>query len=441
MKSKRLIFLEKLLRIMAKTVLARHKPTIVAVTGSVGKTTTKESIYKILANFIDIRGSEKNYNNEIGVPLTIIGISGHSRKLSFWLKVFWRWIIVLFLPIKYPKVLVLEMGAYYPGDIKYLCEIAPVSVGVLTKIGTTHLERFKTQKNIIQEKGQLLRSLPSNGLAVFNYDDEKVRKIAEKINVNSISYGFSEGSKMRATDLVLIYESFVNSAGKSIKILKGLSFKLNYRGKIIPVRLEHCISSSYVYGALAAFCVGEYFGINLMKMVETVKGLTVVPGRMNLINGIKNSLIIDDTYNSAPDSLKVAVKTMSAIQANRKIAVLGDMLELGKEEDKSHLDVGLLLAKNNFDYFITVGRRMRKGGEKFAGEVQSADRVFFFDDPAKAGLFLQDFIKPGDLLLIKGSQGLRMEKIVEEIMAQPNRKGELLVRQDEAWRATPFKKN
>jgi UDP-N-acetylmuramoyl-tripeptide--D-alanyl-D-alanine ligase len=441
MKSKKLIFLEKILRIMAKTVLARHKPTIVAVTGSVGKTTSKESIYKILANFIDVRGSEKNYNNEIGVPLTILGINGHSRKLFFWLRVFWRWIFVLFLQVKYPKVLVLEMGAYYPGDIKYLCEIAPVSVGVLTKIGTTHLERFKTQKNIIQEKGQLLRSLPSNGLAVFNYDDERVRKIAEKINVNSISYGFSEGSKMRATDLILVYGESVNSMGKPIKILKGLSFKINYQGKIIPVRLEHCISSSYVYGVLAAFCVGEYFGINLVEMVEAAKKLTVVPGRMNLISGIKNSLIIDDTYNSAPDSLRVAVETMSNIQANRKIAVLGDMLELGKEEEGSHLNAGLLLAKNKFDYFIAVGKRMRRGGERFASEVRSTDRVFFFDDPVKAGLFLQDFIRPGDLLLIKGSQGLRMEKIVEEIMAQPNRKEELLVRQDEAWRTTPFKKN
>lgn len=438
MKPKKIIILEKTLRIMVKAVLAKYKPAVVAVTGSVGKTTTKETIYNILSKFIKARKSDKNYNNEIGVPLTILGINGDTSRVSFWPKVFFYWLYLLIFPTDYPKVLVLEMGADYPGDIKYLTQMVPVSVGVLTKIGTTHLEKFKNKKNIIQEKGQLLRSLPANGLAVFNYDDEDIRQIVEKLNVNSISYGFSEGAKMRATDLVLGYKNVSDAEGNIKKMPGGLSFKLNCKGKIIPVRLNHCISASYIYGALAAFSVGEYFSLNLIEMVEAAKEQVMVPGRMNLIDGIKNSRLIDDTYNSAPDSLRLALDTMSKIQAKRKIVVLGDMLELGSEEEKSHKQAGQWVAEQKIDFFIVVGRRMKQGAEEFKNQSGLTGKIAMFNSPMEAGLFLQKMIEPEDLILIKGSQGLRMEKIVEEVMAEPNRKEELLVRQNSSWKKMPF---
>jgi len=271
----------------------------------------------------------------------------------------------------------------------------------------------------------------------FNYDDENARSVAEKLDLNSTSYGFSEGAKIMATDLLLGYKNIIDSQGNTKRMLRGLSFKLNYQGKIIPVRLNHCISRSYVYSVLAAFCVGEYFKLNMIDMIEAVKDSAIVPGRMSLINGIKNSLIIDDTYNSAPNSVRLALETMSNIKAKRKIIVLGDMLELGKEEESSHEDIIKRIFENNFSFLLVVGKRMRKAIKKI-NQKQEGEKIFFFDNPMDAGKFLQELMKPEDLILIKGSQGLRMEKVVEEVMAEPNLKEKLLVRQSENWQATPF---
>ncbi len=437
MKSKKIILLEKILKFMSVLVLKKYQPTVVAITGSVGKTTTKEAIYAILSNFIFARRSTKNFNNEIGVPLTILGMEGDTSKFSFWAKTFFAWLGLLVFPRKYPKVLILEMGAYYPGDIKYLCEIASPAVGVLTKIGLSHLERFKSQKNIIREKGQILRCLSKENLAVYNCDDENIVKIVEKISANSISFGFSPEAKMRASDVFLVYEKFSDVRGMERDKLRGISFKLNYQGKIIPVRLDHCVSVSYIYGALTAFAVGQYFNFNLVEMVQAIKQKFMLAGRMNLIDGIKDTMIIDDTYNSAPDSLELALSSVEKIRAVRKVVVLGDMLELGKEEEVSHQMLAKMIEKRKIDLAIFVGKRMAKQKEIFEN-ILGKDKISFFKNPQEAGIFLQGLIRQGDLVLVKGSQGLRMEKVVEEVMARPEMKEQLLVRQDEGWRKTPF---
>ncbi len=434
MKSKKLIFLEKSLKIMAKLVLLKYKPHVIAITGSVGKSSAKESIYGILSKFIFCRKSEKNYNNEVGVPLTIIGYSSENSGLFFWLAIFLKWLKLLIFPSKYPKILVLEMGADRPGDIKYLCEMVPVSVGVLTNIGISHLEYFKSEKAIIAEKAQILKCLPSNGWAVYNYDEKKVRKIGDSIKSNSIGYGFEEHARLRATDLLFVYETVLNSRGIRKKVLKGLSFKVNFQGKIIPVRLNGTISKASVYSTLAAFGVGQYFNLNLIEMVEAAKNQYFLPGRMRLLKGIKRTMIIDDSYNSAPDSLKVALETAGWIrEAERKIAVLGDMLELGNMEEESHKKAGAWAAKNDLDVLITVGKRIVLAAKEFSKEKKDG-QVFSFDNSQEAGIFLQNFIQENDLVLVKGSQGIRMEKVVEEIMANPKEKRRLLVRQSKKWK-------
>lgn len=437
MKSKKIIFLEKILRKMARLVLKKYKPEIVGITGSVGKTTTKEMIGDTLGEFLAVRKNEKNYNNEIGIPLTIIGSQLSTSSIFQWIKVILKWIIIMIFPTKYPKVLVLEMGADRPGDIKYFFNFIPISVGVLTNISGSHLEYFKTKDAIIREKSYILSKLPSNGLGIYNYDNRDVREAGEKNKISTLSYGLEDGAKIRATDILFGYQKVVDSKGMERQILRGTSFKLNYKGKIIPIRMENCIGEPSVYSALAAFATGEYFNLNLIEIAEVVKNFKPCPGRLNLIKGIKRSMIIDDTYNSSPESAKKALELMDNITALRKIVVLGDMLELGPEEEKGHRDVGKKVAKIEVDCFVAVGERMKYASEEFS-KLGGAERVIEFSSPEKAKMFVQELIKEGDLILVKGSQGMRMEKVVEEVVTNPEKKKEFLVRQEEKWQKTPF---
>ena len=185
MKKKKLLLLEKLLKFMAVRVLKKYKPKVVAITGSVGKTTTKEMVWKLLSNYHVTRKNEKNYNNEIGVPLTIIGAKSGESSIFGWLLVFLKWFWIVVIPSKYPEILVLEMGADRPGDIKYLCSFVPIDVGVITNIGISHLEFFKSKKGVAREKGRLLKSVLSGGLALINTDDEEVLKIKDQVKSNT----------------------------------------------------------------------------------------------------------------------------------------------------------------------------------------------------------------------------------------------------------------
>lgn len=439
MKQKKIIFLEKILKKMARLVLKKYKPEIVGITGSVGKTTVKEMVGTTLEKFINTRKSEKNYNNEIGIPLTIIGIQISKSSVFQWARVFLKWLVVIIFPIKYPKVLVLEMGADRPGDIKYFLKFIPISVGVLTNIGGAHLEFFKTKEAIIREKSYILNKLPSNGLGVYNYDNKEVRDAGEKIQISMLSYGLEEGAKIRATDILFGYQAVIDSRGVERQILKGTSFKLNYKGKIIPIRMDNCIGEPLVYSALATFAVGEYFNLNLVEMAEVIKKFKPCPGRLSLIKGIKRSMVIDDTYNSSPESTWKALKLMDNIKASRKIVVLGDMLELGGEEEMGHRDIGRKVAEIEADCFVIVGERMKYAGDEFS-KLGGAEKMIEFASPEKAKMFVQELIKEGDLILIKGSQGMRMEKVTEEIIAEPEKKKELLVRQEEKWKKTPFQR-
>lgn len=437
-KSKKLIILESVLRRMSQAVLRKYKPKIVAITGSVGKTTTKEMVWKLLSNYHRIRENEKNYNNEIGVPLTIIGAKSGESSMFGWLTVFLKWLVVMIFPLKYPEILVLEMGADRPGDIKYLCSFIPIDVGVITNIGISHLEFFKTKKAVAKEKGILLKSVPPRGLAVMNFDDEEIKGMREQIKANVISYGLSSKSDMYATDRTYSYRSFITHHGEKIKLVEGMQFKLNYRGKIIPVKLGHALGYPQVYAALVALSINEYFKLNLIEVVQTLEDFYPPRGRMVLLHGIKHTAIVDDTYNSAPASVDATLEILKNINAHRKIVVLGDMLELGDEEERWHRQVGLAVGKAEVDYFVAVGKRMKYSADEFRKTARNNGAVTEFNSPMEAGIFIQHLLEEGDVVLVKGSQGMRMEKVIEEIMAKPNLKYKLLVRQDKTWQQREF---
>ncbi|MFH1030626.1 MAG: UDP-N-acetylmuramoyl-tripeptide--D-alanyl-D-alanine ligase [bacterium] len=426
--------LQNILRILSKKIVNKYNPDIVGITGSVGKTSAKEAIFAVLEGKYKIRKNIKNYNNEIGVPLTIIGSESGCRSIIGWFLVFFKAVRLILLRDKnYPDIIILEMGADRPGDIKYLTNIVPCKIGILTNISESHLEYFGNLKKIVKEKEIIATHLTKNGSAILNGDDENILGICEKLKCPYLTYGFSKDVDVRAIELD-INNSIISGKKTSIK---GISFKIQHNGNIVPIFLPHVVGKQHIYAALAAAAVGIESGLNLVEISESLKKYIGAPGRMCVLDGVKNTVIIDDTYNSSPKAASAAlevVKSLKLADGKNKYAVLGDMLELGSYTEEGHRKVGKEVVRSSVDYLVTVGERARDiaRGAKDAG--MDTDSIYSFTDIARAGIFIQDRIQEGDLILIKGSQSMRMEKIVKELMAEPLRAKELLVRQDSSWK-------
>jgi UDP-N-acetylmuramoyl-tripeptide--D-alanyl-D-alanine ligase len=429
-KSKKLLFLMKVLRGMAFLVLKKYNPKIVSITGSVGKTSTKEAVFSVLAGKFRVRKNEKNYNNEIGVPLTIIGVESGKKSLGKWAKIFGKWFLLMIFPIEYPEILILEMGADHPGDIDYLTGFVDSKIGIITEIGPTHIEFFKSLEGIVKEKSILLKKLDEKALAIINVDNQHLAKLKNQLKSQVITFGFSEEATMRATDISFIYSEN--------DLIEGISFKLNYGGSSVPVRLRNVLAKHQVYVALVAAAVGIEFGLNLVEISELLANFSSPCGRCKLIGGIKNSSIIDDTYNSSPSAALAAMEILQNIKAARRIVVMGDMLELGEETEADHREIGRKIFLDKIDLFFAFGKRMKFAVEELEKHAFPKENVFYFENQEALGRKLQETIKEGDLILVKGSQGMRMEKIVEEVMAEPMRAEDLLCRQSKDWKEKPF---
>lgn len=415
--------LESKLASFARAVLRRERPQVVAVTGSVGKSSAKEAIAVVLAKRFRVRPSQKNYNTEIGLPLAVLGLpSGDASGLK-WLGILWKaWGRSMTKDPDYPKVLVLEMALQHPGDIAKLCDIAPPDIGVVTAIGESHLEFMGTRENIIKEKRVVVERLPKEGVAVLNRDDENVWAMRAKTKAKVLSYGFHEEADVRALPESV---SYACSPDREC----GMHFKLTAGGATVPVFLPHVLGKHGIYAALAAAAVGVAKDMNLVEVSDGLGMYSPPPGRLRYVAGIKHTVIIDDTYNAAPTSALAALEVLRDIpmpDTVKRVAVLGDMLELGADSEEGHRRVGMKAA-HAADLLVFVGERMRDAMKAAAAEGAGEERSFWFATPEEAGRFVQERMKMGDYVLVKGSRGMKMEKVVKEIMAEPLDADRLLV--------------
>ncbi len=419
---------QNLLASLAKMILMKYHPDVIGVTGSFGKTSTKEAIFTVLVSKFNVRRNIKNYNNEIGLPLTIIGASSGGRSIWGWLRVFIKAIAMLIWRDKnYPEIIILEMAVDHPGDMAYLTNLAPCKIGVVTGVGPVHIEYFKTLEKIAKEKSVMVSHIDKNGWAVLNFDNDYVRDMAQITKARVSSYGITNNEVDIKSSEILVSQ---HGTGE----VSGLSFKLFYKGSSVPVLLPNILGEHLIYAALAAVAVGRIYDMNMVDIANSLRLFKAPNGRMNLIDGIKHTFIIDDTYNSGPDSTLAALNVLGKIPTdNNKFAVLGDMLELGDFTEVSHRQIGKAVYNNQIDFLITVGERAELIAAEAEKQGLNKDNIFVFHDVEKAGLFLQDKIETGDYILVKGSQGMRMEKIVKEVMAEPLKAKELLVRQDDEW--------
>ena len=417
--------LQKILKRLAKALLRKYHPLVVGITGSVGKTSTKLAAAAVLNSKYRTRMPAGNLNNELGLPLAIIGSYDSSGGAFFWLKAIGRALAWLVFRLPYPEAIVLEYGADRPGDIGYLLEIVRPEIAVVTAVGATpvHVEFYNGAEEVAAEKSRLVRSLNGNGFAVLNYDDPYVFEMKEKTKSKVITFGFKEGAAVRIS-------GFENKSEDGRPT--GIVFKLEYGGGFVPVRIDGILGRSHAYAAAAAAAVGVSQGLNLVQVSEALALYPGERGRTKILPGRKGSYLIDDTYNASPLSTWSALEILQGIPAPRKIAVLGDMSELGKYTSSAHEDTGAVAA-GTVNVLVTVGAKAKFIAKGAIEKGMPEEAVLSFDSADEAKKEVQDLIKPGDLILIKGSQSARMEKIVLEVMAEPEMASKLLVRQYGHW--------
>ncbi len=348
----------------------RHPVEVVGVTGSVGKTSTKEAIAGVLARRFRVLKNEQNYNNEIGLPLTLLALDGSQEKA------------------------VLEMGMYVLGEIRDLCAIAEPRIGVVTNVGPVHLERLGTIERIARAKAELVEALPADGLAVLNGDDPRVRAMAERTRARVVYYGLAGGCDVAASD--------VASRG-----LAGVRFVLQAQGRAEPVALR-LPGKHNVYNALAAAAVGLAVGLSWREVVAGLRDLATGL-RLVAVPGRNGSVVIDDTYNASPASVLAALDVLAELPG-RRTAVLGDMLELGSYEEEGHREVGRRAAEV-LDKLIAVGERARWLAD------EAAARGLRDISYARTSGEVEYEPQAGEHILVKGSRSLRMEEVVAKLRA------------------------
>lgn len=421
--------LKKILRFLAVGVLARYRPKIAAVAGSVGKTSTVRAVAAALGRSFSVRGSAKNFNNEIGVPLTIIGAAASGGRSPLgWAAIVWQGLRLIYgRPASYPAVLVLEMAVDHPGDMSYLTGMVPPDVAVMTALSEEHTEFLGDLDGVAREEGVIIESLRPGGVAVLNADDPRVAAMADRAKspaVKVVRYGFSPEAEVRV-------------GGVSTEEAMGAfftRFDLTVAGRTMTITLSGAIGHGNVYAAAAGAAAALALGVKPELIPFSLAEYQPPPGRLRPLPGVKGTMLIDDTYNSSPRAAELALETFSKMKAaGRRIAALGDMLELGTLTEEAHRRIGRKAAEFGVDVLLGVGPRSQFLCEEAVRAGLSEDRVFHLHTSEEAGHFLQERIRSGDVILIKGSQGIRMEKVVKELMAEPERADELLVRQTKEW--------
>ncbi len=351
----------------------RADVSVIAITGSNGKTSTKEMATAIVSRHFETLSTSGNLNNDIGLPLTLLKLTPSDK-----------WAIV-------------ELGMNHPGEIARLADICKPDIGIITNIGRAHLEGLKTIEGVMNAKGELLEGIRPEGTAVLNADDERVMHLARKITRNKIYFGYSKNAMIKAS-FVEIKDTFT-------------SFMLNLPADTIRIELP-APGRFMVSNALAAASVGYLLGLSINDIKAGLENFTPAKGRMNLLtmqNGIK---IIDDTYNANPDSMEAAIRLLAGFKGKKRgTLVAGDMLELGMYSETLHKKIGRLCAETGIDRLYATGQFSANvaagaiiGGMDVASVFTGSQEDILSD--------LKKWLKPGDWVLVKGSRGMGMEKIV-----------------------------
>jgi len=363
----------KALQALARNYRTKFDPSVIAITGSNGKTTCKEMTHAVLSKLFITMATKGNLNNEIGVPLTLFNITAETQ------------------------VAIVEMGANRKNDIALLCDIAKPDSGVITNIGTAHIGGFGSIENIAATKAELFEALAADGVRFVNVDDDRLRPHAAQ-KKGLVTFGILNDADFRGSIVAVD-----DRARVKLRVDTPEKNRLEFQLKIPGVH--------HASNALIACAVGVSLGVPSDDVVEALVNYQPMYNRMGTLekNGV---LIINDTYNASPESMFAALECLSTTKGSRKVAVLGDMLELGEESPALHETVGQYAAKKKLDALFVFGAESKKilEGAKGVATLQHFDSKNMLIEE------LRNYVKPGDVLLIKGSRGMKMEEVVEGLI-------------------------
>ncbi len=362
---------------LAQNTLIELPVKVVGITGSIGKTTTKEFTSALLEKRFKVLKSEGNFNNYLGLPLSVLRLREDH------------------------EIAVLEMGMSHAGEIKSLTQIAPPDVAVITNVKPVHLEFMKTITNIADAKKEILAGMKPNGTAILNGDDPWVNKISSAWKGEKVFFGFSKNWDISAQN--------IQKTG-----LNGMSFELNYGGQRKKVVLPSFYDST-LSNFLAAVAVAFTFSVPIEDINERSAQLKPAPKRGTVSLLEKAKTLIDDSYNSNPVALEVTLKSVAELRAKRKIAVLGDMLELGEDSVKYHVSAGKQVVESGFDLLVTVGPLSKHMADGAREKGMPKERIHTFENSQEAAKSLGGLLEHGDLIFVKGSRGIKMEYIIEQL--------------------------
>jgi UDP-N-acetylmuramoyl-tripeptide--D-alanyl-D-alanine ligase len=371
----------KAMQTLAAWWRSRLQPRVIGVTGSVGKTTTKELIAAVLSTRYSTFKTEGNYNNEIGLPLMLLKMTeAHQRA-------------------------VLEMGFYQPGEIRFLCDMARPHVGVVTNVYAVHLERAGSMEAIVDGKAELVEALPAppEGVAILNHDDPLVLGMAGRTPARVFTYGLNPAADVWADN--------IQSLG-----LKGIRFHLHLGRETLHVRVP-LLGRHSVHTALRAVAVGLVEGLTWQEILDGLRAAGATQLRLVAVTGPHGSVLLDDTYNASPESVIAALNLLEDLEG-RRVAVLGDMLELGAKEEIGHRIAGRR-AREVADVLITVGPRAHIIAQEAREAGMAPEQVVELEDSEEAIVVLRRLVRAGDVVLLKGSRGVRLDHVVPALEVRP----------------------
>ena len=419
--------LAHILRLFTRIILFKYKPKIIGITGSVGKTKTKDFLFDIYkAANINVYKAKKSFNSEIGVPLTIAMCDRGSRNIFVWVLNFLKIFKLILLPNKYPSVLILEMGVDKPNDMEFLASFVKPSISILTILPEvpTHLKNFDSREELYREKMKIFKYTKDS--AIYNCDDDISKRMIISVNsdLNKYSFGFSQECTVKGLNYGNLYQN---------NKITGFEMQIDMLQKLFPIHIRGVVGNQLAYPLLAAVCCAVSDGIAVEAIIKGLEVNEQTPARMRILNGISDSIIIDDSYNSSPISLRSAIETVLSItNVNKKIFVLGDMYELGKYEETEHDEI-VRYIDGKISHCILIGDRFKMALNKIDKD-KSTTKFIHFNDSISAASFVKNLIEEDDIILVKGSQATRTERVVKEIVNETVYKEDELVRQESWWR-------
>ena len=351
---------------------------VIAVTGSTGKTTAKDMIHHVLQARFNTLKTEGNLNNEIGLPLTLLRIERQH------------------------EIAVVEMGMSGFGEIRRLADIARPDYAVITNIGISHIEKLGSRENILKAKMEVFHNFPANGTAILNGDDDMLREVRDGLPLNIYYYGTHDGLDYQAIDIGMTTDG-------------NLQFRVLCRDGEYPFELS-VLGRHNVYNSIAAITVGRLFGMSFQEIREALHSFETAGMRLNILSTDNGITVIDDAYNASPDSMKAALLVLNDMNAKRRIAVLGDMLELGSYSETAHREVGRAVVGNRIDMLITKGKASSWIGQEARAKGMEASSIFHCSCNKDVINLLGTIVQSGDTILVKGSRGMKMEEIVSSLV-------------------------